>query len=261
MKLVRLALVTLAVWAALCAALLAPRPACGQAAAAPDVDRIVRELDQLFRSASSRGSLEMRIVTPDWERTLEMDMWTEGTDRTFIRINAPRKERGVGTLRIGKEMWNFLPNVNKVIKVPPSMMTSAWMGSDFTNDDVVSEISFVDDYDHELASVEAPEQGLIYIRSVPHDGVPVVWAQVVSAVREDGYLPVWERYYDEKGRLMRSMLFSEPRTFGARTIPAVLELVPENEKGRKTVMRYTDIVFDVPVDEEIFTLRHLRSPR
>jgi len=248
------------VLAAFLAALLAP-PAARAQTGAPDVDAIVRHIDQLFRSESSRGSLEMRIVTPDWERTLEMEVWTAGTERTFIRINAPRKERGVGTLRIGNEMWNYLPNVNKVIKVPPSMMTSSWMGSDFTNDDIVSEISFVDDYDHALADVEAPEDSLVYIRSVPHDGVPVVWAEVVTAVRERGHQPVWERYYDEKGRLMRTMRFSETRTFGPRTIPTVIELVPENEAGRKTVMRYVDIAFDVPVDEDIFSLRNLRSPR
>jgi len=250
----------LAVLAAFLAAGFAPRAARPQSAA-PDIDQIVRDIDRLFRSESSRGSLEMHIVTPDWERTLEMEVWTAGTDRTFIRINAPRKERGVSTLRIHNEMWNYLPNVNKVIKVPPSMMTSSWMGSDFTNDDIVSEISFVDDYDHTLARVDAPADSLVYIRSVPHDGVPVVWAEVVTAVRAHGHLPVWERYYDEKGRLMRTMRFTSPRTFGSRTIPTVIELVPENEAGRRTVMRYVDIVFDGPVDENIFSLRNLRSPR
>ena len=224
-----------------------------------DIDIIIKKIDQLFRAESSRAMVTMQIVTPDWERTLEMEMWTEGTDKTFVRIHSPRKEKGVGTLRIEKEMWNYLPKVGKTIKVPPSMMTTAWMGSDFTNDDIVSQISFITDYTHEFTAGD--EEGLLYIRSIPNDGVPVVWGSVVNAVEADGYLPRWARYYDEKGGLMRSFEFSEPKTFGTRRIPSILTVVPANKQGNKTVIVYDDMDFDIDIDNDIFTLRHLRSTK
>jgi hypothetical protein len=226
-----------------------------------DLAAVIRTIDEIFRSTSSHAVVEMTIVTPDWERTLEMEMWTVGMDKTFVRIHSPRKEKGVGTLRINKEMWNYLPKVGKTIKVPPSMMTSAWMGSDFTNDDLVSEISFVRDYTHEFTTVESGDETHLHIRSVPNDGVPVVWASVITAVEEDGYLPVWEKYYDEKGQLMRSFYFTEPKMFGRRRMPAVLTVVPERKEGHKTVMVYHEAEFDIEIDDNIFTLRHLRATK
>ena len=245
-----------------CAALLLPLIlAVPSRATGHDLDTVIRTIDEMFRSTSSHTVVEMQIVTPDWERTLEMEMWTLGMDRTFVRILSPRKEKGVGTLRIDKDMWNYLPKVGKTIKVPPSMMTSAWMGSDFTNDDLVSEISFVRDYSHEFTTVEGGDKAHLYIESVPHDGVPVVWGAVITAVEESGYLPVWEKYYDEKGRLMRSFYFTEPRMFGKRRIPAVLTVVPEKKEGNRTVMVYREAEFDVEIDDDVFTLRHLRSTK
>jgi hypothetical protein len=224
-----------------------------------DMDAILEKIDQLFRSGSSRSTVEMKIVTPDWERTMRMEVWSEGTKKTFIRITEPRKERGMGTLRIDKEMWNYLPKVGKVIKVPPSMMTASWMGSDFSNDDLVSQISFIDDYDHAFTEVEGARD-LICIESIPHEGVPVVWSRLVTAVTSDEYLPVWERSYDERGKLIRTMEFTEPKMFGSRKLPSVMTIIPENEDGNRTVMRYEEAVFDIELDENIFSMRNLRSP-
>lgn len=228
-----------------------------------DIDEIIKKMDELYRSESSWSEIEMQIVTPHWERTLTMEAWTEGLDKTLIRVHSPRKEKGMGTLRIDKEMWNYLPKVNKVIKVPPSMMSSSWMGSDFTNDDIVSEVTLVDDYDVEFTTVEDPEPGLLYVKATPHEGVPVVWGYYVMAIREADYLPVWEHYYDEKGRMMRSSVFSDIRTFDGRTLPTVMEMIPhsESKKGNKTVVRYVDIKFDAAVDDDVFTLRNLRTVR
>jgi hypothetical protein len=134
------------------------------------------------------------------------------------------------------------------------------MGSDFSNDDLVSEISFVDDYDHAFTTVEGADS-VLCIRSVPHDGVPVVWGSLITAVEPDSHLPVWEKYYDEHGELMRSFYFTEPKTFGDRRIPSVLTVVPGNKEGHKTVMVYRDCEFDIDFDEDIFSLRNLRTPR
>jgi len=220
---------------------------------------IVRKIDQLYRSESSYAKMEMHIVTPHWERTLRMKTWTQGTEKTFIRITAPKKEAGTATLRIGNEMWNFLPKTNKVMKIPPSMMMGSWMGSDFTNDDLVKEFSLLEDYTFELIEPEEAEDGYLYIKAVPKEGKPIIWGKQITKVRESDYIPVREEFYDEKGNLMRVMNFKDITTFDDRKIPAVMEMIPQDEEGNKTVLRYLEAEFNADIDDDIFTLRNLRS--
>jgi len=226
-----------------------------------NVNQIVEQIDELYRSESSYSELEMEIVTPHWERTLKMKAWSKGMDKTFIRILAPAKEKGVATLRIGNEMWNYLPKTNKVIKVPPSMMMSSWMGSDFTNDDLVREFTWREDYNFKLIEPEDAQEDLLYIQLIPKPDLPIVWGKVVLAARREDYIPVWEKCYDEKGKLMRVMNFKDIKTFDGKEIPAVMELIPQDEEGNKTVIRYNDIDFNVNLSEDIFSLRNLRSRR
>ena len=180
-------------------------------------------------------------------------------ENTFIRILAPKKDRGVATLKLEAEMWNYFPKIDKVIKVPPSMMMSSWMGSDFTNDDLVKEFSLIDDYTYELAEVENPEEGQIYINCIPRPDLPIVWGNIVVAAWEKDRIPVWQKYYDEKGKLMRVMYYKDVRNFDGRTIPAVLEMVPQHKEGNKTIIRYKSIKFDIPLGGDIFSLRNLRA--
>lgn len=231
------------------------------AAAEDDIVRILEKMDRLYRSETSYSEIVMEIVTPRWERTLEMAVWTQGQDRTFIRIHAPRKEEGMGTLRIDNEMWNYLPRTNKVMKIPPSMMMGSWMGSDFTNDDIVKEITYLKDYTWEWTTVDTPQDGVLYIRLTPRDGVPVVWGYLVLAVRQSDLLPAWERYYDEKDRPIRTLVFSDIRQFGTRTLPSTMEITPASKEGQRTTVRYTESRFDEPHEGDIFSLRNLRSPK
>ncbi|MBD3297704.1 MAG: outer membrane lipoprotein-sorting protein [candidate division Zixibacteria bacterium] len=223
------------------------------------IETIIQEIDELYRSETSRGGMTMEIVTPNWERTLEMSFWSEGMEKTLIRIHSPAKERGVGTLRIEDEMWNYLPKTNKVIKIPPSMMMSSWMGSDFTNDDLVKEFSLFEDYTYEAATVDNPDTSLLYIDCIPREDLPIVWGHIVIAARRSDHLPVWQRYYDEKDNLMRILEYSEYTTFDNRTIPAVMTMLPQDEDG-KTVVRYTSLEFDVDLPGGTFSLRNLRTP-
>ena len=234
-------------------------PAWAQPAGQDRAEQIVRRIDELYRSDTSEALVEMEVVTPEWQRTLRMRVWSRGMKDTFIRILEPKKEAGFATLRLGNEMWNYLPKTAKVLKVPPSMMMSAWMGSDFTNDDLVKEFTFVESYHFEMTTPESPEPGTVYIKCVPKEGLPIVWGSVVLAVREDGLLPVWEKYYDEKGRLARDIVFSDVRTLGGRRIPTTLELVPAVKEGHKTVLRYVEARFDIPLAPDIFTLRNLQG--
>ena len=224
-----------------------------------DARQVVKKLDELYRSKSSSGEMEMQIITPHWERSLRMQVWTQGMDKTFIRIVSPLKEKGVATLRLGSEMWNYLPNTNKVIKIPPSMMMSSWMGSDLTNDDLVSEFSLLEDFYYKLITPEDGDGDLLYIEAIPKEGLPIVWGKIITAVRRTDYIPVWEKYFDEKGTLLRVIYFKDHREFGHRLIPATMELVPQNKEGQKTIVRYLQMEFDKPIDNNVFSLRNLRS--
>lgn len=224
-----------------------------------DVKEIIKKVDQLYRSKSSYAELEMEIITPRWSRTLAMNSWTAGMKKTFVRITAPKKEQGVATLRVGNEMWNYLPKTNKVMKVPPSMMMSSWMGSDFTNDDLVKEFSLFDDYTYEPAVVDSARDDMYYINCIPRKDLPVVWGNIIVACHKDDLLPVWMKYYDEKGQLMRVWEYSNVREFDGRRIPATMVIIPQHNPGHKTIMRYLEAKFDPPLDDEVFSLRNLRA--
>ena len=229
--------------------------------ASPDVEEIIKHIDQLYRSKTSHADMEMHIVTPHYERTLKMLIWTKGTNRTFIRIAAPKKEQGVATLRIGNEMWNYLPKVNKTMKISPSMMMGSWMGSDFTNDDLVKESSMLDDYTYELITPEDASPDLLYVQLIPKEDSSIVWGKIIAAVRASDYIPVWQHFYDEKDKLMRVLNFKEVKTFGRKTIPSVMEMIPQNKEGHKTVVRWLAATFDSNVDDKIFTRRNLQKRR
>jgi len=216
---------------------------------------LLKKIDELYRSDNSVSTMKMQIVTPNWNRTLQLQSWTIGMDDTFIRILSPKKDRGVATLKKDREMWNYFPKINKVIKVPPSMMMGAWMGSDFTNDDLVREVSLVEDY-----HVEKREQGSQYqLILTPKPDTVTVWARIDVIVEKEGLLPVEQSYFNEKGEKVRSMYFSNVREFSGKKIPAKMSMVPLNKKGHKTVVEYVELEFNTHFSDDVFTLRNLQK--
>ncbi|HNT96801.1 MAG TPA: outer membrane lipoprotein-sorting protein [Elusimicrobiales bacterium] len=233
-------------------------PLISSAGPATDVKTLLDRVDRLYRSDRSRAAMEMAIVTPEWSRTLVMDFWTEGLDKTFIRVRSPARDAGSATLRKGNEMWNYFPKINKVMKVPPSMMMGSWMGSDFTNDDLVKESTLIDDYTGEFFSPEKTDPALYYIRLKPKKETVSLWGAIELEIRRDDLLPVNERYYDEKGRLQRTMEFSDMAELGGRRMPRVMRMVPVAKKGHVTTIRYLDAEFDLELPADTFTLRNLQ---
>ena len=220
-----------------------------------DAAALLKKIDELFRSQSSISTMKMAIITPNWQRTLEMKSWTIGMDDTFIRILSPRKDRGVATLKKDKEMWNFFPKINKVIKVPPSMMMGSWMGSDFTNDDLVREVSLVAEY-----QVSKKSEGENYrLTLIPKQDTVTVWGKIEFIVNQQSLLPIEQSYYNEKGDKVRTMVFSEIRDFGGKKMPAIMTMIPLNKAGHKTVIEYVEAEFDIDIADNVFTLRHLQS--
>lgn len=138
-------------------------------------------------------------------------------------------------------------------------MMGSWMGSDFTNDDLVKEFTLLDDYTYEFVRPQDAQPQLLYIALTPKEGIPVVWGKIVAAVQKENYLPVWDRYYDEKGKLMRIIDFKDIKRLGGRLIPSVMEVIPQNKEGQKTMMRYLQAEFDIKLPDEIFSLRNLQS--
>jgi outer membrane lipoprotein-sorting protein len=228
--------------------------------AEPSGRELVAHVERLLWGKTNRGLAEMTVITPRWTRTLELRFWMERPERTFIRILAPSKEAGIGSLRIKAEMWNYLPAVERTIKIPPSMMLQPWMGSDMTNDDLVKESSVVEDYTHTLAGTEDVEGMKAYrVESIPRPEAAVVWGKLVYKIRVADRLPLRQEYYDERGELVKAMSFREVRTLGGRLIPTRWEMRPVKKPQNKTVFLLKEISFDAPLDPEIFTLRNLQK--
>jgi outer membrane lipoprotein-sorting protein len=239
--------------------LLAPFPFLA-AAKRPPVKEVLREIDRLYRGSTSRGEMEMTVVTPDWKRTLRLKIWTEGMEKTFVVILSPKKDAGVATLRVGKDMWNFFPRINKTLKVPPSMMMGSWMGSDFTNDDLVKESTFIDDYNARYAGETGPE-GTWTLELTPKAETASVWGKILLTFKREGLIPLQETYFDEHGEKVRVLRFSEVKTVGKRKLPLVMELESLKKSGHRTLIRYVKIAFDEPLPASVFTLQNLRQAR
>ena len=221
---------------------------------------IIKKMDDLLRGDSAHSIMEMTITNPRWQRMLRMESWEVGRKKTLVRILHPKKEEGVGSLKIDYQMWNYLPRVERVIKIPPSMMMSSWMGSDFTNDDLVKESSVVEDYTHKLeGEVELRGERAYKIVAIPKEHAPVVWGKLVFFVRVADYVPLRQEYFSEKGEMVRYLDFQEIKKMGRRTLPTLWEMVPLNKKGKKTVVRLVDIEFNMPIDDNIFSLRNLKK--
>lgn len=234
------------------------------AAAEPDISRLVDQANKALRGDSSHGSLTMTIETPEWKRSIDVEGWNKDRRYALIVIRAPAKERGNTTLRRKTEMWVWLPKVERVIKVPPTMMHSAWQGSDFTYEDIVKADSIVKDYTHKLLKTTREAQRTVYrIEALPRPDAPVVWGKVISEIAvyddDESVVPLLELDYSERGELIRTITLSAIKTLGGRRVPSRLECVPAKKKGQSTVIEYRALEFDVPLGEDFFSYARLQK--
>jgi outer membrane lipoprotein-sorting protein len=227
-----------------------------QAASQADAIKIIDEMEAIYRGDSSRADITMIVQTPQYQREMKMTSSVIGEQQSFIRILSPKKDRGIATLKLDNEMWNYFPKINKVIKVPPSMMMGSWMGSDFTNDDLVKQTTLTEEYDLSLA--ETATQFTITL--IPKAQTVTVWGKVEYVVDRIEMMPVSQNFYDDRGKLIRTLAFSEIKQFGDARVPSRLEMIPLNKEGHKTVIIYDDLEFNATdVDPSVFTLRNLKS--
>jgi len=238
---------------------LDPEAASAPAPAPPDVEALLDRIDDLYRSKSSIARMEITVVTPRATRSMRLKAWTRGEEEVLVIIEDPPREAGTATLRVGENLWNYLPRIARTIRVPPSMMLGSWMGTDFTNDDLVKESSLRKDFRARVERRSQEPPGWWLTLDVK-PGVVGRWARIELLV-SDGQLPVEERHYDRKGRLARTITFDEVKTLGGRRIPAHLMLVPAGEEGKRTEMRYLDLQYHAPVPDDTFSLSRLERGR
>ena len=248
---------------ALVLALLLVSPAAAQTSSTRTVTQLVDMANKVLRGDSSHARIKMTIVDPKWERSLEVEAWNHGRTRAYIVIHAPPKEKGTTTLRRGEEMWMWMPRVERTMKVPPSMMHSSWQGSDFTYEDIVKADSIVKDYTHKLLKTEkADGYDAHLIEATPKPDAPVVWGKVLFSVGvfPDGWvIPLKEEDYSERGELIRTITLSKVKEMGGRRVPTRLECVPTRTPGRKTVLDYGLIEFDMDLPDSFFSVSRLRK--
>jgi outer membrane lipoprotein-sorting protein len=224
---------------------------------------IVRKADEKFNGEKSGiSTMIMTIIRPAWERTVEFKSWSMGRENSLTLITAPAKEQGQTFLKRGQEMWNWNPAINRLIKLPPSMMSQGWMGSDYTNDDILKESSLVNDYTHEIAGEEIIGDRLCYkIRMVAKENASVVWGHQFRWIDKKDLLVLKAELYDEDGYLVRTELGSEIKLMDGRYIPTMLELLPSDEKGNKTVVIIKEIKFNVPIEDSFFSQQNMKRVR
>ena len=222
---------------------------------------VIDRVDRLLRGDSSRGVVSMEIVTANWDRTLSMEAWSLGTDFFLARLRSPKKEAGVATLKAGNNIWNYLPKIDRTLKIPTSMMGGAWMGSHFTNDDLVKQSRLSVDYAITLSHAGDDAEGVPVwdFTLAPKPDAAVVWGHIVYRVRQNDLMPLWARFHDEEGALARTMEFSGFREFDGRLIPSVMLMRPADKPDEHTVVRYEELDFDIDISESFFSLRNLKK--
>jgi outer membrane lipoprotein-sorting protein len=225
-------------------------------------DEIIRKADEKNRGLSSQGTLTMTVIRPDWTRTITMNSWSKGKDYSIVLITAPAKDKGQVFLKIKTEMWNWVPSIDKTIKIPPSMMLQSWMGSDFTNDDLVKQSSIVVDYTHKLLGKEKVRDMDCYkIELIPLPDAPVVWGKVIMWVTVSGYDQWMAEYYDEDNKLVNVSNSYDIKQMGDRNIPTRIEIIPQNKKGQKTVLHIDEMKFNIKIDENFFSQQEMKKIR
>lgn len=227
-----------------------------------DVNEIVRKSEQNLRGESSHATMEIRIVRPTWDRTIVAESWSEGSDFSLILIKSPARDRGTVFLKREQEMWNYIPTINRQVKMPPSMMSQSWMGSDFNNDDLVRESSMITDYTHTLIGEETINGTPCYvIKSVPKEDAPVVWGELKAYISKDHYLQLKVEFYDEESELVQTMEGFDVGEFGGRTLPGRMRMTPADAEGEYTELVYQSLEFGVEFDENFFTVQNMKRVR
>ena len=228
----------------------------------PDPKDIIRKSEEKLNGKTAQGEMKMTIVRPTWTREMTMKSWSKGQDYSLVLITGPARDKGTAFLKRGKEMWNWQPSIDMEIKLPPSMMSQSWMGSDFTNDDLVSQTSIIDDFKHKLLGTESVDGRDCYkIELIPNEDAAVVWGKILMWIDKSEYLQLKTEFYDEDEYLVNTMLGKAIKEFDGKRLPSIMEVIPADEPGQKTIVEQISMEFDKEIKDNFFSLRNMKLVR
>ncbi len=224
--------------------------------------QVIEKADKNMEGESSISTMSMSIVRPTWERTLELKNWIKGDKYAMTLVTSPAKEKGMSFLKRGNDMWNYLPGISRMIKLPPSMMSQGWMGSDYTNDDVLNETSLVDDYKQSFIGEETIEDKDCHIiEMIPAEESIIVWGKVITWVSKKDFIFMKHEYYDEDNYLVRTEKLGTIKKMDNRMIPTIYEIIPADDPDQKTIVRILKIDFDVDIKDSFFSQQNMKRLR
>lgn len=221
---------------------------------------IVKKADAKMRGTTSRIEMTIKTIRPHWSRQMDIKVWSKGNMYSLIYVLGPARDRGIAFLKRNKEVWNWIPALEKTIKLPPSMMSQSWMGTDFTNDDLVKESSVINDYTHSLGGdtmIAGRPCHLIWMEPKPE--AAVVWGKILICIDKKDFMELHTRFYDEEGTLVNIMNAYDPVMMGGRLIPRKVEIIPVDKKNQKTEMVYNKVIYDQPIDDAFFSLNTMKT--
>ncbi|EGQ7661540.1 outer membrane lipoprotein-sorting protein [Vibrio parahaemolyticus] len=223
---------------------------------------IVQKSDQAMRGKSSYSEATMEIVRPDWTRSMTMKSWTKGTELSLVLVTAPAKDKGSASLKRHREMWNWVPSIERVIKIAPSMLSQSWMGSDFTNDDLINQSSIVVDYQHALLGNDSFEEDKVWvIEATAKPDAPVVWNKVTLWISQSTYLQRKVEFYDEFDERVNVLTTYDVKELGGRKIATRMEMKPVDKPGNKTIFTTHQAQFDFDINDDFFSQQQMKSLR
>ena len=221
---------------------------------------IVKKAYYNVRSESYSMNMSMKVVRPTWSRELTFKSWSKGADYGMMVIQAPAKDKGISNLRIKSEGWTWLPSIERTTKISPSQMSQSWMGSDFTNEDLLKEASIVNDYTHTFLTEEKyQEVNCFKIQATPKPNAAVVWSKVILWISKDDVLQRKAEYYDEDGTLINTLIYSNFQTLGGKKIAATMEMIPSNKKAQKTIVTISVANFNEKLSNDFFSTEKMKT--
>lgn len=227
---------------------------------AQSAKEIVQKADDKLRGTTSQVELTIKTIRPNWTRSMDVKAWMKGSDYSMILIQSPAKDKGIAFLKRKKEVWNWMPSLERTIKLPPSMMSQSWMGTDFTNDDLVKESSIVNDYDHSMVGDTTIDGRPCYmIQMIPKPEAAVVWGKLIVCIDKKDFLELHTRFYDEDGQLVNIMNAYDVKIMDNRLIPTRFQMIPMDKKGQQTEMIYRTINYNRPIDDGFFTPEKMKT--
>jgi len=224
--------------------------------------QVIEKADRNMEGESSISTMSMSIVRPSWERTLEFKNWIKGDEFAMTLVTSPAKEKGMSFLKRGNDMWNYLPGIGRMIKLPPSMMSQGWMGSDYTNDDVLNETSLVNDYGQAFIGDETIEDRECHIiEMIPAEESNIVLGKVITWVSKKDFIFMKREYYDEDAYLVRTEKLGTIKKMDDRLIPTIYEIIPADEPDQKTIVKILSMDFDVDIKDSFFSQQNMKRLR